>query len=263
MGLGRRTPDRLCVCVIDIGPDCIVDDCALIPHIELTHRRERAHPIAVSVCAGSHDALARFGTKAVVLCDDRDACHKPFDIPLPRARQCLVEVVDVEDKVSLGRCVQAEVRDMSVAAQLRGKPGIRGGRQVGGHQQRRAAKECKSAMAAFGRIAPAASPRSATRPATPAGRTGFGRSCAATKSASADLGSTDRRPLPRSCRSCTDAVNQIPSARSCGAALRPPLSDYVVPDQALSAAALARAYMASSTAYSASSIASRAKSIAS
>ena len=54
--------------------------------------------------------------------------------------------------------------------------------------------------------------------------TGSGRSCGATNSASADLGSTDRRPLPRSCRSCTDALNQTPSA-----------------------AAAARAYMASST----------------
>src|SRR4029077_11261598 len=57
VGLGRRAPDRLPVCVIDIGLERIVDDYVAIPHVELTHLRKRAHPIAVSLRAGSQDGL--------------------------------------------------------------------------------------------------------------------------------------------------------------------------------------------------------------
>ena len=103
VGLGRRTPDRLCVCVIDFGLDCIVDDRVRIPHVELTHRRKRAHPISVCVCAGAHDALTLITTKAILLSYERDARHQPLHIPLPGARQCLVEVVDVENKVAFRR----------------------------------------------------------------------------------------------------------------------------------------------------------------
>jgi hypothetical protein len=102
VGLGRRLPDRPCECAVDTGLDFIVDDCARIPHIEFTHRGERAYPVAVSPRAGSHDVLTPFATKAVLLCDDRDACHQALDIPFPGTGQCLVEVVDVEEQASLG-----------------------------------------------------------------------------------------------------------------------------------------------------------------
>ena len=54
--------------------------------------------------------------------------------------QRLVEVVDVEDHATLRRSEHAEVREMGVAAELDSKPGVRGGRQVACHDERRAAE---------------------------------------------------------------------------------------------------------------------------
>ena len=51
-----------------------------------------------------------------------------FTIVLERSRECLVEVVQVEDQRPLGRRERAEVRQMRVAAELRAETGGRSGR---------------------------------------------------------------------------------------------------------------------------------------
>jgi hypothetical protein len=46
------------------------------------------------------------------------ACGQPLDIPLERPRKRLVEVVEVEHEVSLGRREAAEVEEVGVTTQL-------------------------------------------------------------------------------------------------------------------------------------------------
>ena len=79
--------------------------------------------------------------EAAIAAHDLEAGRQPLDVPLPRAGEGLVEVVDVEQHLPLGRAEQAEIRQVGVAAQLHGDPGHRGGRQVGRHDQRGAPVE--------------------------------------------------------------------------------------------------------------------------
>ena len=45
---------------------------------------------------------------------DDEASGKSFDIPLEGRRQCLVEIIDVEDRGTFGRRVRTEIRQMAV-----------------------------------------------------------------------------------------------------------------------------------------------------
>ena len=47
---------------------------------------------------------------------NRGARGQPLDVPLPRPRENLVEIVDCENEVALGRREQAEIHQMHVAA---------------------------------------------------------------------------------------------------------------------------------------------------
>ena len=75
---------------------------------------------------------------AAVTAHDLETGGQAFDIPFPRTRQRLVEVVDVEDQLPLGRAEHAEVRQVSVAAELHPHAGSGGVGQVIGHDHRRA-----------------------------------------------------------------------------------------------------------------------------
>jgi hypothetical protein len=68
---------------------------------------------------------------------DDHACGQTLEVPLPGRGQRLIEVIDVEDHLSLGRGEAAEVQQMRVAAGLDPQPGVRGGGQVGRHDRRR------------------------------------------------------------------------------------------------------------------------------
>jgi hypothetical protein len=59
-------------------------------------------------------------------------------VPFPRPGKGLVEVVDVEHELPLGRREHAEVRQVRVAAELNGDPRRRGWSEIGRHDQRRA-----------------------------------------------------------------------------------------------------------------------------
>jgi hypothetical protein len=55
----------------------------------------------------------------------------------------LIEIVDGEHKVALGRGIDAEVGDMHVAARLPPRPPSRRARQVVGHDRRRSRRKAK------------------------------------------------------------------------------------------------------------------------
>ena len=79
--------------------------------------------------------------ESVVPTRDGEARGEPLDVPFPRSGIRLVEIVDVEQELALGRAEQAEVRDVGVAARLddEARSGRRG--QVRGHQVGGAAVE--------------------------------------------------------------------------------------------------------------------------
>ncbi len=114
---------------------------AVVPDVEGAHRSVVDHPFTV----GAHRVRRRLRRLAVgqteMLGGDDDAGGQPLDVPLPRRRQGLVEIVDVEEDVALRRGEPAEIHQVSVAAGLDAKPGRRGRRQVGRHHRGRAAIE--------------------------------------------------------------------------------------------------------------------------
>ena len=78
---------------------------------------------------------------AVVPRRDLEARRQTLDVPLPRARERLVEVVDVEDQPPLRRLEQAEVHEVRVAAELGRQAGVGRPGQVRRHEQRAATVE--------------------------------------------------------------------------------------------------------------------------
>ena len=109
-----------------------------VPDVKEGLLREPSHRGAVALGRRQGELAAGLGGEPVVPAGHDQAGGQPLDIPLERARQGLVEVVDVEYQVPLGRRERAEIRQVGVTAHLHPKPG--GGRvgQVRGHRQRRA-----------------------------------------------------------------------------------------------------------------------------
>ena len=66
-----------------------------------------------------------------MLTGDHEARGQPLQIPLPRARQRLVEVVGVEHQLPLTGRVGAEVGQVRIAAELHVQPADGRPRQVG------------------------------------------------------------------------------------------------------------------------------------
>ncbi len=79
--------------------------------------------------------------EVAVAAGDLEARREPLHVPLERAGQRLVEVVEVEDERALGRGVAADVREVGVAAELRAQSGARRRREVVRHHRRGAAVE--------------------------------------------------------------------------------------------------------------------------
>ena len=97
---------------------------------------ELPHRCAVALDACEHDLAALLGREAVVAPGDGEAGRQPFDVPLEGAGQGLVEVVDVENEPTLGRCEGTEVGQVRVPAQLDPQSRTSGCGQVGRHGQR-------------------------------------------------------------------------------------------------------------------------------
>ena len=107
----RRMSPRSCAIQVGSTSSCAYQTSRLRIAGELAHRRRGSAPTAAT-----HDVAPLLGREAVVAAGDREAGGQPLDVPLPRAGERLVEVVDVEDQPALGRGEHAEVGQVRVAA---------------------------------------------------------------------------------------------------------------------------------------------------
>ena len=85
-----------------------------------------------------HDLVLVLGGEAAVARGDQHARSQALDIPLPRARQRLVEVVEVEHHPPFGGGKDAEVRQVRVPAALHRQARARRGAQIVSHDHGRA-----------------------------------------------------------------------------------------------------------------------------
>ena len=90
---------------------------------------------------GRADRPPRLRVEAAVAARDGEARDEPLDVPLERARQRLVEVVDAEDEAPIRRGERAEVGQVGVAAELDLAARARRVGQVRGHLRRGPAEE--------------------------------------------------------------------------------------------------------------------------
>ena len=99
--------------------DDLVDVDARVPEVERPHRRRtRASPRGTRAPTARLIGAALLGVEAAIAAGDGEARDEPLDVPLERAGQRLVEVVDVEDQPAVGRGEGTEVRQVRVAAEL-------------------------------------------------------------------------------------------------------------------------------------------------
>ena len=125
---------------LHLGPelaDGLLDVQVRIPDPQHGLSGEAAHRGAVPPRRRQGDLAAGLGGEPVVPARHGQARGQPLDVPLERAGQRLVEVVDVEDQVPLRRGERPEVGQVRIPAQLH--PQARGGScgQVRRHRQRR------------------------------------------------------------------------------------------------------------------------------
>ncbi len=99
------------------------------------HRGIGGHPFPVAGDREMDGVPGGMGVEPAGSAGDDDARRETLDIPLERTMERLVEVVDVEDEVPLGRCEEAEVGEVGVAAELDDDPARRRRRQVRGHRE--------------------------------------------------------------------------------------------------------------------------------
>ncbi len=114
---------------------------ARVPDLEVAHRGEAAHRVAIGARRGQHRGDPLPALEAAFAAGDLEAGGEPLDVPLPRPRQGLVEVVEVEDEAAVGRGEGAEVGEVGVAACLHPQPGDRRRGEVGRHHRGGAAEE--------------------------------------------------------------------------------------------------------------------------
>ena len=119
--------------VVDVDPG--------VPEVERPHLGERAHRRAIVPRDGQVDPLALGRVELAIAPGDREARDEALDVPLERAGQRLVEVVEAEDQPPVGSGERPEVRQVRVAAQLRVQRRARAVREIGRHQAGGAAVE--------------------------------------------------------------------------------------------------------------------------
>ena len=112
--------------------------------INATHSSEASKSPAVAFHQIQYGSQSVLVPAASFAAGEKKARRQAFKVPLPRAADGLVEVVEVEDEVSIGRGIGAEVADMGVAAKLHVQTRHRRSRQVRRHQRSGAAKKGES-----------------------------------------------------------------------------------------------------------------------
>ena len=118
-----------------------------VPDIDRTSVRERMHRLAVAAGRRAHRRAPVARPKPAVPARDLDACRKPLDVPLERAGQRFVEVVDVENQAAVRRSEASEVREVGVPAELHTKSRRGHEREVRCHHSRSAPVERESRFA--------------------------------------------------------------------------------------------------------------------
>jgi hypothetical protein len=144
MSLGPRLGDR----ALGVAPHArrqgiehalLVD--RVVPDLQVAHLGVAPHPPAIAL----HARRRRLGGLGLVAAHearcDRGAGGKALEVPFPWPGMDLVEIVDSEHQVALGRGIDAEVGDMHVAARRHRQPRHGRARQIVGHDRRRAAQE--------------------------------------------------------------------------------------------------------------------------
>ena len=119
----------------------LVDVQARVEGRQVALAGKAGHGAAVAGRAGPHRRFAVGGAKAPVAAGHLEAGRQALEVPLERAGQGLVEVVDVEVHAPLGGAEDAEVGEVGVAAELGAQVGGGRGGQVAGHDQGGAAVE--------------------------------------------------------------------------------------------------------------------------
>ena len=121
----------------------LLDVQARVPEVEVAHGRVPVDRLAVGTADRLVDRLSLPLVEAAVAAGDREARDEALDVPLERAGQRLVEVVDAEDEPPVRGCEAAEVGEMGIAAELGVQPRSRHRREVRRHQVCRTAVEGK------------------------------------------------------------------------------------------------------------------------
>ena len=144
VGLRDVLVDRLHLLFVgDLGQvgEQALDVEARVPDVEVLHRRELAHRLAVGAGRGQDGVAGLLRGEVAVAPGDREARREALQVPLPGPRQGLVEVVDVHHQAAVGGGEDAEVRQVGIAACLDLQPGLGGLREVHRHDRRGAAIE--------------------------------------------------------------------------------------------------------------------------
>ena len=141
-GLGQPLVQLLALAlpeqVVEPGPE-LVDVHLGVPDVQVALAGQLPHDLPVARGRGEHDLPAVLVAEPVLPRGHLQAGRQPLHVPLPGRGQRLVEVVDVEEQLALGRAEEAEVGQVRVPARLHDHPGGRGAGQVAGHGQGRAA----------------------------------------------------------------------------------------------------------------------------
>ena len=130
---------EVCLVVLLGVMEELIDIDAVVPHIDLGHRGVDAYVLSIAPVSGSNCFAAQRLWDVVVACQHDQARQETFEIPLERPGQGFVEIAKVEDKIALWRSPQPVIQDMGVSAHLNHDAGVRGGRQIVGHDSRGAA----------------------------------------------------------------------------------------------------------------------------
>ena len=107
---------------------------ARVPDVQLLHQSQVLHRLAIGPADGDVDPVALLGVEATVPTRNGKACDQALDVPLERAGQGLVEVVEAEHEPPVRSGVHAEVRQVRVPAELHGQVRARGAGEVRRHQ---------------------------------------------------------------------------------------------------------------------------------
>ncbi len=119
----------------------LVDVDAVVPELEHPKFRRGRHDLAVGAGGGHDQLVAPACREAASAPHDVQAGAQPLDVPLPRPGQGLVEVVDVEDHVALGRGELPEVGHVRITTRLYLHAGRGRGGEIHRHDRSRAPEE--------------------------------------------------------------------------------------------------------------------------